>query len=85
MMGVTSTGQDPRINYTNKTSIHVTGNDDSQSKQQAAMFAARLSKVGKTTLQGSLQSNRTQQQAAAHNQNQYTSLNKQIPQLYPHA
>jgi hypothetical protein len=49
------------------------------------MFATRLSKVGERTLQISLQSNRTRQQSAAHNQNQDTALHRQTPQLHPHA
>jgi hypothetical protein len=49
------------------------------------MFATKLSKVQEKTLQGSLKSNRTQKQAAAHNQKQDISLHKQSPQLHQHA
>jgi hypothetical protein len=44
----------------------------------------KLSKVGERALQGSLQSNKTQHQGAAHNPNHDTALQKR-PHLHPHA
>jgi choline dehydrogenase-like flavoprotein len=54
----------------NKRSIHVTVNGDSQSEQLSAMLATKLGRAGERKLQGRLQSNRPQQQSAAHKQNQ---------------
>jgi hypothetical protein len=52
----------------NNRAIRVTVNGDPRGKQLPAFFSTELTKVGQRTLQGSLQRNRTQQPAAAHNQ-----------------
>jgi hypothetical protein len=70
---------------TNKRRIHVTDNGDSKSEQQSAIVGTKRSKVGERTLQGNLQTNRTQQQSVAHNRNQDTALHEQSPLLHPNA
>jgi hypothetical protein len=64
---------------TNKREIRVTVNGDPRSSQLPAIFCTELTKVGQRTLQRSLQGNRTQQPAAAHNQKTGIAVHKQSP------
>jgi hypothetical protein len=81
---VASAGQEPRINYEQQSKLR---NSDVSSTKEAGTsnICTEADVVPERTRQGSLQSNRTQRQSAAHNQNQDAAVHKQHPQLHPHA